>query len=178
MISREKAELIRSLADEEGFIEPQSVIDEARNPRSILHEDFPWNVAEAAQAHWIEVARRLIRFVKIEFIVDTRTLSSVAYVVDPDRPPKSKRFIDIQMAATQREKAHAILLAEMMRITSAIRRAQQVAAALGLRPQLDAMLMDVESMIREADAAATRARASASRSRKKSGRKSRPRIHT
>ena len=134
MISREKAELIRSLADADGYIEPQSVIDEARRPRSLLHEDFEWDVDAAARSHWLETARQLIRFVKLEFIVDTRTLTSVAYVVDPDRPAKSKRYVDITVAAGMKEKAHAILLAEMMRITAAIRRAQQVAVSARTSP--------------------------------------------
>jgi len=167
MISREKADLIRSLADADGFIEPENVINEARRPRSLIHEDFDWDIDSAAHSHWLDTARRLIRFVKLEFIIEARTLTSVAYVVDPDRPAKSKRYVDITIAASNREKSHAILLAEMMRITAAIRRAQQVANALGLRPQLDLMLSNVEVMVREADAAVRRARKAASARGKK-----------
>jgi hypothetical protein len=166
MISREKADLIKSLADADGYIEPQTVIDEARKPRSLLHDDFDWDVDSAAHAHWIDTARRLIRFVKLEIVVQSRTISSVYYVKDPDRPARSKRYIDLTVAAQQRNLAHQILLDEMSRITSAVRRAQQVATVLGLRAQLDALLMDVEELVAEAEAATERARARRTKGKK------------
>lgn len=159
MISADKADLIRSLADPDGYIEPSAVITEARSPRSLLHEDFNWNVQEAAEAHWLETARRLIRFVKLHITIQHREISCVHYVVDPERPPKSKRFIDLTIAAQHRNMAQQILLDEMERITAAVRRAQQVAMVLGLSAQLDALLQDIHAVIAAAEIKRTKTKA-------------------
>jgi hypothetical protein len=170
MISREKADAIRALADADGYIEPSAVINAARNRTHPLHEEFNWNEREAAQSHWLDTARRLIRFVKLEIVIQHRTIQSVAYVVDPDRPPKSRRYVDLTVAAQSKNMAQQVLLSEMERITAAVRRAQQVATVLGLRRELDLLLQNVQDVVAAADVAAAKARESAGKKRKQSAR--------
>lgn len=146
MISKEKAEVIRSLADASGHIEPEAVVKEARDPGSPLHDEFEWDTSKAAKQAWIEQARRLIRLVKIEIIIENRVYRSVNYVSDPSRDQKSRRFIDVTIAANQRSTARAIIVAEMDRITAAIRRARELAMVLGLDPLLDELLSDVNTI--------------------------------
>jgi len=57
-------ELVR-INERYGDIKPSVVVDEARNPRSKLHRYFEWDIHKAAQKHWLEQARHLIRSVKI-----------------------------------------------------------------------------------------------------------------
>lgn len=158
MISKEKADAIRALADENGYIEPRDVITTARDPGSPLHDEFTWDITTAADERWVDQARRLIRLVKIEITIDEKVIRSVAYVVDPDRPPRSRRYVDLTVAATHQAMAQEILFAEMERVTAAIRRAQEVAIVLGLRPQLELLLDNVRNVVDAAREAVARAR--------------------
>jgi len=153
MISREKAEAIRALADENGYIEPADLVAAARNRTHPLHEDFPWDLNVAAQQCWLDIARRLIRFVKLEITIDHRTITSVAYVADPDRPHKSRRYVDLTVAAQRKHVAQQILLDEMARIVSQVKRAREVCTVLGLSAQLDSLLDDIRGVVDAAERA-------------------------
>jgi hypothetical protein len=153
MISLDKANYIRTLADKSGHIEPGRLVEVAREPDNILHDEFEWDVQKAAEEQWIDQARRLIRMVRIEITVEHREVRAVGYVVDPDRPPKSHRYVDISIAARNRDQAHQIILDEMSRITAAVRRAQAIAAVLGLEGELDRLLDNVRDVIAAAERA-------------------------
>jgi hypothetical protein len=147
VISQEKKDFIRTLANENGFIEPADVVAAARPRNSVLHDEFEWNSEKAAEAHRIDTAQRLIRFVRMEIIVDQQSISSVAYVSDPHRPQKSRRYVDLTVVAANEAMRQEVLMNELTRIVSQIKRAQEVAAVLGLSRQLAAMLSDVEALL-------------------------------
>lgn len=44
----------------------QEVVADARDPRSPLHAYFEWDVEKAAEAHWLDRARELVRAIHIE----------------------------------------------------------------------------------------------------------------
>jgi hypothetical protein len=146
MISKDKSDFIRTLADQTGHIEPADVVTAAREPGSPIHDEFEWEVEKAAQQAWLDHARRLIRLVKIEVTVENRVYRSVAYVSDPEREPKSRRYVDVTFAAQQRSTARAIITAEMDRIVAAIRRARELAMVLGLTSMLDELLADTDQI--------------------------------
>jgi len=131
MLSKEKRDFIQSLADENGHIEPSTVIAAARPPGSVIHDDFEWDLERAALNDWTETARRLIRFVKLQVIIERETVVAPLYVSDPVRPSKSKRFVDLTVAAQQTDIAQQILMDELDRIVAQIRRAQEIAKVLG-----------------------------------------------
>jgi hypothetical protein len=166
MISKEKSDFLRSLADAHGRLDPTAVIEAARPPSSPIHSDFTWDVDEAAQACWVEEARRLIRLIKLEVTIEHRTVTAVAYVTDPLRPPTSRRYVDITVAARQAEMAQQVLMAELDRIAAAVRRAQEIAAVLGLTDQLNELLSNVDAVRVEAE---RRAEAKAAATKRKSG---------
>ena len=139
-ISKAKADYIRAMADGNGHIEPKAVVNEARDPRSILHDEFEWDVHKASEAHWMETARALIRFVKLEVEIERQTILAPYYVVDPSRAPKSKRFIQLNIAARDQKMARRVMQDELDRIVAAIRRAQDVAAVLGLSDAFEEFL--------------------------------------
>jgi hypothetical protein len=151
MISAEKQTYIRSLADARGYIEPVRLIEVARDPGNLLHDEFEWDVQKAAGQQWIEQARRLIRQVKVEVTIEHREIRSVGFVVDPDRPPKSHRYVDISIAARNREQARQIIVDEMGRITAAVRRARLIATVLGLEDELDRLIGTVRDVIAAAE---------------------------
>jgi vacuolar-type H+-ATPase catalytic subunit A/Vma1 len=153
MISLEKSNYIRTLADEHGYIEPSRVVEVARDPGNPLHDEFEWDIQRAAEEQWIEQARRLIRLVRVEITVEHREIRAVGYVVDPDRPPKSHRYVDLTMVALDRNRAQQIIIDEMSRITAAVRRAQAIATVLGLEDELDRLLDNVRAVIAAAEQA-------------------------
>jgi hypothetical protein len=156
MISLEKTNYIRTLADASGYIEPSRLVDVAREPDNILHDEFEWDVQRAAEEQWIDQARRLIRLVRVEITVEHREIRAVGYVIDPDRPPTSRRYVDLTVAARNREQAHEIIRDEMSRITAAVRRAQAIAMVLGLEDELDRLLDNVRDVIAAAEQAEAR----------------------
>lgn len=153
MISLEKANYIRTLADARGHIEPGHLVEVARDPDNPLHNEFEWDIEAAAEQQWIDQARRLIRQVRVEITVEHREIRAVGFVVDPDRPPRSQRYVDISIAARNRDQAHQIILDEMSRITAAVRRAQSIAVVLGLEDELDRLLDNVRAVIHAAEQA-------------------------
>lgn len=154
MLTKDKTDRIRSLSDVEGHIEPRDVIADARDPRSPLHDEFNWNVDEAAEAHWLDTARGLIRFVRLEVKDEEVTVIAPFYVVDPVRPPRSQRYVELTTARRSADVANRVLIDECDRIVAAIRRAQAVAVVLGLSDQLHAMLDDVTRLRSKAERAA------------------------
>lgn len=166
MLSEEKTTAIRALA-RDGFIEPAHVVEAARDPESPLHDEFIWNVNEAAQQHWLDTARSLIRVVRVEVKDEPARSLAPYYVVDPLRPPKSQRYIQLDKAARDRELSGRVLSDEIDRIVAAIRRAQAVAGALGLSEELASLLDNVDMLRTRAEtAAAERAAAEKPRRRK------------
>jgi hypothetical protein len=140
MISAQKAAFIRALADSSGRIEPETVIEAARPPESILHDEFEWDIETAARTTWLEQARGLIRYVRLQVTIERQTIIAPFYIPDPQRKPKSKTYLELSTAIGQRELAMKILEDEVERITSAVERARAVALVLGIGPDLDGML--------------------------------------
>jgi len=66
-ISKERLAAIREELQgliEDGLLNPETVVDRARNPNSSLHDHFTWDDTEAAAAFRIQEARALIKNVE------------------------------------------------------------------------------------------------------------------
>lgn len=65
----------RSLAEiaaaKDGRLEPKEIVEAAKSRTHPLHPFFEWNVKKAAEAHWLDTARRLTRSIVL---------------IDPDKP--------------------------------------------------------------------------------------------
>jgi hypothetical protein len=170
MLSAEKARFVRSLGDG-GYIEPAAVVEAARDPKCILHDEFEWDIRAAAEAHWLDTARSLIRFVRLETTTEPSKTMAPFYVIDPARPPRSNRYVELNRAARDREVAERVLADEVDRIVQAIRRAQSVAGVLGLGDKLADLLDNVNLLRSQAEqAAADRAKRDKPRARRRSSR--------
>jgi hypothetical protein len=83
-------ELLQDIYNRRGELTPQIVVEEGRPPGSPLHEFLPWDDAEAAERYREEVARRLIRSVK------------VVYKTDPDGAErKVPAFVNLTTASNE-----------------------------------------------------------------------------
>jgi hypothetical protein len=156
MLSKQKAAAVRALETADHHIEPGEIVDAARDPSSVLHDEFPWDDKIAAEERRLDIARGLIRFVRMETVVENVSYIAPMYTIDPTRPPKSQRYIRLTTAGRDREVAERIVVDELNRILAAIRRAQSVAGVLGLSARLEAMLSDATTLRTKAERAALR----------------------
>ena len=138
-------ETLQALADErQGRLTPNLVVETARNPNSPLHSQFIWDDTVAANLQRIEAARRLIKGVHIETRTETKTVTSVAYVRDPDMPPQTQGYISIATLRNNQDAARETIIAEFSRAAAALQRARNIAAALDMTEEIDSVMTRLE----------------------------------
>jgi hypothetical protein len=183
MLSADKSDYLKSLADDQGRIEPQGVVDVARDVNNVLHEDFEWDDDAASDAYRIEQARRLIRFVRLPVRYESRTIVAPFYIVDPQREAKTKTYVATTVAAKSREMVAKVMTDEFDRITSSINRSFAIAAAFNQMQLFDDFLSNVREAAEAKRAASAAARKKASRKKPRAkkrapGRSPRPELRT
>lgn len=121
------------------------VIEDARNSKSPLHDEFEWDLEKAAHRDWVNTANRLINGFKVNVAIDNTTLRVPAYVRTIDKP---LLFVPIDRAAGEREVAIAVLRREIDRVRAALGRAQAIAAGLGLEARIEELEQAATSLLR------------------------------
>jgi len=146
--SKELAAALQRHADSHGgIINPDVVVREATNPAHELHGEYIWDDAKAAHIQRVEHTRSLIRSVKIEVKTTTHDLCVVAYVRDPSLPSREAGYVSLPSLVGQAERTATALTYEFGRAAAALRRARDIALALGEAEQADieAALVAVET---------------------------------
>lgn len=138
-----KADFIRSLADETGHISPHIVLAAGRDPASIIHEDFTWDDANAGERYRLDEAAKLIKLVKLEFVISRTTCIAPHYAIDPIAPPRARSYIELTRVALDPDMARQVIDAELERITAQIKRLRGMAAVIGFAAQIDELLSQV-----------------------------------
>jgi hypothetical protein len=147
----EAAAALRRLEARDGRIYPHEVVAAARDPNSPLHAFFEWDNDVAASRWRLQQAALLIRRVKHTiFALDIpitipRYLKDPTIVAVPEAPIRPYRNID--NVKTERDTARAILIDEMKRVALAVRRAKNLAVALGFEEDIDAIQILAEGVI-------------------------------
>lgn len=137
----EKNKVILSCRDRRGRVIPELVVEEASDPKSILHAEFIWDDKKAAHEQRLDRARELIREVKFTVVYDDVKVATPYYVSDPSS--KSSAYIPTTVAAKDEAVSETVLLDELRRIESAINRARSLASAFDLVAHFDRMLESV-----------------------------------
>jgi hypothetical protein len=123
--------------EKNGRITPEDVIEDAKNPDSPLHSQFEWDQGKAAHAHWVETARKLIRGVRLVRHVESRLVSSVAYVRDPTCAANQQGYRSVVSVKTERQLAEEVFREEVRRLVALTRRVSELATMLGMKEDLD-----------------------------------------
>lgn len=149
MKSRDQLEEIRAALQEiaarnGGLLTPEAVFEAAKKKTSPLHGEFEWDRDKAFHEHNIERARALIRSVRIEIKTETTVIRTVAYVRDPDLPPEEQGYVSTLSLRNDAEKARAAIVQEFSRAASALRRARELAIALDLAGEVEAVAEQVD----------------------------------
>lgn len=124
-----------------GVITPDVVVADARGTGSPLHALFDWDIDKAAEAWWVECARRVIRSVTVEIVTKTVTFKAPYYTHDPlaiDQGYRSNVSLRKDRVASKET-----VIDELKRASAAVMRARAVAAALGLEDDIDRLMRSI-----------------------------------
>ena len=145
---------LMALHEQHGTLTPEIVVSDAQRKESPLHDLFEWDTKKAAMAHWHDVARQLIRNVRVTVVNEGRTLTAPYFVRDPSLPQKQQGYTTVALLRGASELARDAVADECARAASAFRRAQEVAAAVGVESDVRMLLDETMALGRRVRAAA------------------------
>lgn len=132
-----------------GRLTAEAVVKDAESKKSPLHARiFRDSDSEAAHQYRLDLARELIRSVRVNVTVDRRAISVVGYVHDPG--DSKSGYVPTISLVNERERAKEAIMREFARIESIIARSREIADVLDLRGQLESMLEGVQRFVEEA----------------------------
>jgi hypothetical protein len=145
-IKKQAKDRIQHLEKVHGYLTPEMVVDDAMDPDSPLHGEFTWDKNLAARAHWLHTARQLIRSVKIIVITDSKTVSTVAYVRDPNKSGHEQGYLSVENIRNDKEMARDVLIDEFKRAGAAMQRAQRLAIVFDIENEVDIMAKRINKL--------------------------------
>lgn len=124
----------------DGRLTAREVVDDATPSTSPLHPLFPWDDAEAADKHRLDIARSLIRSV----VVTTQDSAGVAHVVpvyvrDPDAAHRDQGYVAVTMLTRKGQKKR-VLVAAATTAAAHLDRVEALAVGLGCEDQVAPVL--------------------------------------
>ena len=138
---------LQGLEDVRGRLEPERVVAYAKNPKRALHAAFLWDDAEAAYKHRLQLARELIRSVKIEVHTETTTIESFKYVHDPLRTGRDQGYVSVKQLLLEPENAADVIAREFKMARACLDRANSIALSLA---ETNETRKTVQTFMREA----------------------------
>jgi hypothetical protein len=132
--------------EREGNTTPEAVLADAKAKESPLHDLFDWNVQRAAEAHWLERSREILRGVHYVVHTETHSYTLPRYVRDPDVAPKAQGYASVEHLREDPNRARRALTGELERVAMALTRARGIAAGLFLDQEIDALLERVAGL--------------------------------
>ena len=126
---------LRILEKRGGKLTAETVVADAADPDSPLHDVFEWDDAVAANRHRVEQARALIRRYRFEVTVEEVTLRVPQYVRDPARTEHQQGYVRTAVVAKDADRARAVLRWETERAVAHVVRVRSLAAFFGLEDE-------------------------------------------
>jgi hypothetical protein len=139
-IRPDHVEYIRATLAADGRLTAEALVADARRKDSPMHELFDWDVKRAAQAHWLERAREIIRTVKVVITTSHVSVRVPAYVRDPQMASHLQGYVSTHSLMADPAEARRALIIECERAATTLKRARTIALALDLSNEVDAML--------------------------------------
>ena len=138
--------ILQEIEKQHGKVTADLVVDAARDPDHPWHDRIDWDNETAGQRWRLMQARALIRSVRYERRTETRIIAAPAYIRDPDAEANEQSYVSVALLRDDHERARSALIAEFARVASALRRARELADALNLANEVQAMLNQVEGL--------------------------------
>lgn len=137
---------VKSLETARGGITPSAVVEDAKQKSSPLHSLFEWNKNKAAEAYWLTIAREVIGEVNMIVTTTEHTFKSPYYVRDPDANGQGYRSVAAIRSET--DSAREALIYTLNVAAGHLRRAENLASALGMQAEIDHLLMQIAGVQR------------------------------
>jgi hypothetical protein len=144
-----------------GRLTPDAVVADANTASGPYHDHFEWDDSIAGHKYRLDQARELIRSVKLEVSVVSRTIAAPSYVRDPRASGEEQGYVSTLHVRTEADLAREVVHDEMKRIVAAIERARSIADVLGLSTEVE-VLLRLAVDLRERTSTASTASAAAS----------------
>jgi len=135
-----------SIEERHGELTPGIVIEEARAPDHPWHDEFEWRDDVAGERYRLNQARRLIARVRVTVIQGRSRVASIAYVHDPDAKHR-QGYVAVSAVRDDAAKARDVIIVELQRVQSSLRRMLSLAGVLGLTRQVERLLSETEGLV-------------------------------
>ncbi len=123
----------------DGRIDPHAVVAAARDPVSVLHPLFVWDDTKAAELYRLDQARTIIRRVTVIVEVEERTIKIPRYVPDDSVRPEAG-YRNVTNRSFDDDSKRTTVINEFASASHHLRRARDIAAALGLADEVDDLI--------------------------------------
>lgn len=140
---------INRIYQEHNGITPSLLVEEAKNPDSVLHHLFEWDDEKAGHAYRLDQARQIITSVKVNIISETKMISAVSYVRDPRVPGDQQGYVSIETLKTDKDLAKESIKLEFARAYSHLQKAKLHAEVLNMQNQVGLLLTNLEETQQE-----------------------------
>jgi len=117
---------------------PAAVVDDAQDPTSPLHGYFEWDDQAAAYKARLQVARQLIRSVRIKVQRGGAAVIAPAYVRDPERASDEEGYIHLPVVASHKALKVEVMTNELTRAIGCLQRAVSIGKVL----KMDTAMVD------------------------------------
>lgn len=133
----------------DGNVTAARVVEAASDVTHPLHDFFEWDDSEAARRFRMIQARSLIQRVRVEYrTVPGQTVTAPVYIRDPRVPTTDQGYTRVSILTKTKSDAIAGMAIELARAMSILGRAREIAAAMGLAEQVDAILRSLSDLQR------------------------------
>jgi hypothetical protein len=142
---------LQAIADaNHGRIEPEAVVEAARDRESPLHDYFTWSNREAADKRRLDEARELIRSFKLVVVDRTVSFEIPKYIRDPAAGPREQGYVAVARLRGREDLSREAAVREIDRARAALTRALNLSHYLEIADQVQEALELVENISRRA----------------------------
>ena len=137
---------LAEIGEKYGRLTPDLVLQEAKDPESILHGLFEWDDGVAGHQHRLFQARQIITSVRVVITTENKKISTVYYVRDPDAEPMQQGYVSIDKLRSDKDLARESIVLEFSRASAYLQRAKNHAEALGMQEDIEVLIENVEQL--------------------------------
>lgn len=118
----------------------EEVLTDAKQPTSPLHDLYDWDLQRAAEEHWLDRTREILRMPKVVVVTETLQIKVPRYLRDPAAEAREQGYVSLAELRTDPVAARRALAQEFERAAGVLKRARGIAVALGLAEEIERLL--------------------------------------
>lgn len=147
VLAQAAAQRLRELeVQSDGNLQPSAVVQDAKKESSPLHSFFDWNKDRAAEAHWLDQARKLIRCFRYISTIETTKVSVPYYVRNPKVESHVQGYLATSTLISEPETGVKVVLHELACAKGLLVRAAKLAMAAGIKADVSLAISVVNDL--------------------------------